>query len=390
LKGLHRLSPSSPENPINPWESSLGASDSTLPSFVGEHYSVRFSGTLERTAIAKYFGSQLQIGCVVPLVLVSALVWGVILVLGIGVTGLALVTIAAMSVFWFLWIRYVGKNHANRLQKRRPWLVGPIHGIASNGRLTVWHNDVCFQSHLQSFMLNPRRGMLCYPDLENAFPWTMVPSTCFYEDQWYELLEAGRYPRTQEPLIVQAAPPDGWECLLSLDRSLRLGNRTRAIAWRPTFGPLLVLLVLGLWLSFLPGISGIPRIPGGSGLNLTLPVLALLIWVLFEIGRYLLAQFQVMREYSDPNRGAYRKRPIGSRSQLQWFTRQQILFSDSLHWILCPVRYVERVKIRNSWIEFSIGGEPVQFHREGFANESAWQGACKDALEISQGLKQKN
>jgi len=129
-------------------------------------------------------------------------------------------------------------------------------------------------------------------------------------------------------------------------------------------------LVLGVWTSFFFWVPG----------------LVVAVWVLAEVARFTFAHWQVHREYSDPNRMAYRQESLGDQQQFQWFNTEQIVFSDPLHWVLCPARYVQGVKIRNSWIEFRIGEEPIFFHREGFADEASWQAACKDALTISQGL----
>ncbi|MFN9347312.1 MAG: hypothetical protein ACK6DQ_12005, partial [Planctomycetota bacterium] len=76
----------------------------------------------------------------------------------------------------------------------------------------------------------------------------------------------------------------------------------------------------------------------------------------------------------------------GQEPQLQWFSKEHVLFSDTNHWVLCPMKYVQKVKVRDCWIEFRIGDEPVLFHREGFADESSWRGACQDALAIEQEL----
>jgi hypothetical protein len=365
------LNSPAPDEPINPWESSLDTSQARESNFDGDDYSISFRGNLEFSQISKYFNSTLQIGLVVPLVLISAMIWGAILVVGIGVTGLFVTALMVAVVLWFVLMRYLGSNHARRLLKRRPWLVGPIRGLVSNGRLTVWYEDVCIQSTLESFMIHPYRGMICFPDLENMFPWVMVPSSCFLEDQWHDLLASRRRSPPSRTLIVQAAPPNAWECELSTQRSFTLGNRTRALDWRPSSGLFFLALVLGVWMSFF----------------FWVPLLVVGVWVLAEVARFTFAHWQVHREYSDPNRMAYRQESLGDQQQFQWFNTEQIVFSDLLHWVLCPARYVQRVKIRSSWIEFRIGEEPIFFHREGFADEASWQAACKDALTISQGLK---
>lgn len=377
------MSQSPSENPINPWASSLTESDASPLGVDIENYSVTFSGRLDSKKIAEYFGSHWQIGCVVPLVLLSAIIWGAVLAFGLGPIGPFIVVVASLLVFWFLWVRYVGKNHAKRLLKRRPWLQGAIRGDITSGRLTVWHEDLCLQSSLYPFMINPKRGMICYPDVENTFPWAMIPSTCFFEDQWYELMAVSRQPGTPQSRVAPATPADGWEWRLEFNRSLTLRNRIKALSWRPNLGIFLLFVVLGLWLSFIPNAVGYQQ--GVSAI----PGVMLVGWVMTEIARFALARAMVYREYSNPQRQAYRKTPLNQWPQAQWFSPQQVLFCEMQHWVLCPVRYVQKVKVRDSWIEFRIGGESILFHREGFANEEAWQGACRDASAIQRAVTER-
>jgi len=375
------LIPGPPENPINPWESSSDPRDESQVTATSQHYATPFSGDLDASMIANFFDSTTHIGCVVPLVLFSAIVWIAILSQGFGGFGITIVIVASVAVLLFIWNRYVGANHAKRLLKRRPWLTGKVHGVASSGRLTVWHNDFCFQSALQPYMFNLVRGMICFPEAESPYPWTMIPSTCFYHDQWWDLVEACEHRRIAEPKIVPATPADGWECLLDMNRSFELRNRSIALRWRPHQGIALLYIVLGIWISSfeyaIGFIGGVPLIP--------LQMLGA--WILTEAARVLLAAFSVSRDFSDPDRQAYRRKTRGQTPQVQWFNQEQLLFTDVSYWILCPVRYIERVTLRSSWIEFRIGGESMLFHREGFVNEEAWQGACKDALAIKNRIR---
>jgi len=375
------LKPNPSENSINPWESTDYQSDSEPSGFEGDRYVTSFSGELDKLRIAKHFGSSLQIGCIIPLVMVSALIWGVILSVGIGPMGFAVVSLAALLILWFVWIRYVGKNHARRLLRRRPWLEGPLNGVASSSRLTLWHNDLCLQSKMQGYMVDTKRGMISYPDNLSTFPWAMIPSTSFYQDQWYDLLSTIRSHRKAERLIYQAAPAEAWECILAPRRSLVLKNRIKALSLQPNGGAFLVMLVLGIWLSFIP-MSLDYQAP-----VLAVPLMFILGYILIELSRFTYARIQVMRQFAKGSLSAYRKIPVGQDPQLQWFSGQHVMFSDINHWVLCPVKYVQRVKVRGSWIEFRIGEEPVLFHREGFADESSWRGACQEALSIEQGLR---
>lgn len=342
----------------------------------------KFSGDLDVLRIENHFGSRLQIGCIVPLVLVSGLIWGGILSYGLGVLGIALVAFVASFVLWFVWIRYVGKNHAMRLLKRRPWLAGPLHGVASSGRLTVWHNDLCIQTAMQGYMVDTKRGMISYPDTESTFPWAMIPSSCFFQDQWYDLLSTLSHHRRAERLIVQAATEGSWDCILSPQRSLALKNRTKPLSLKPNGGILVIFLVLGIWLNF------VSRSLNYETSFTLVGVLALFLgaYVLIEILRVIYFRFQVVRQFAEGNNEAYRNVPAGQEPQLQWFSKEQVLFSDTNHWVLCPVKYVQRVKVRVYWIEFRIGDQTVLFHREGFADEASWRGACQDALAIGREL----
>ena len=392
---MGNLSDSSQENEPNPWESTWSQSDSSLQPQIADRCVVRFSGSLDRSTIAKFYGSNMQIGCVITLVLISALIWATILSVGFGVFGLLTVLIAVLIAMWYITGRYVGNNYANRLYKRRPWLEGPVHGVVTSGRLTVWHNDLCLQTNQRSYLSNPHKGMLVYPSPETVHPLAMIPSTCFFEDQWFDLHESNRHYRTFEPLISQTSPPDAHWCILSPERSMTLKQRTRALSFRPNGGFLIGFGILGFWLGLSPEISGTTR----SMVAFPVLTVVLLGWLASETIRYSWARFQAFRDFSDPEQGAYRKYNATSRRlnkpldrsadtfQSQWFNRQSVMISDLGHWVLVPVQYLQRVRVRDTWIEFRFADEAVLMHREGFENQDAWIKACQDALAIRQELE---
>lgn len=392
---MGNLSDSSQENEPNPWESTWSQSDSSLQPQIADRCVVRFSGSLDRSAIAKFYRSNIQIGCVYTLVLFSALIWATILSVGFGVFGLVTVLIAVLIATWYITGRYVGNIYAKRLCKRRPWLEGPVHGVVTSGRLTVWHNDLCLQTNLRSYLSTPHKGMLVYPSPETVHPWAMIPSTCFFEDQWFDLIESNRHYRTLEPLISQTSPPDAHWCILSPERSMTLKQRTRALSFRPNGGFLIGFGILGFWLGLSPEVSETTR-P-----MVAFPVLTVVLlgWLASETIRYSWARFQAFRDFSDPEQGAYRKfnatsrrlnKPLGPSAdtlQSQWFNRQSVMISDLGHWVLVPVHYLRRVRVRDTWIEFRFADEAVLMHREGFENQDAWIKACQDALAIRQELE---
>ena len=392
---MGNLSDSSQENEPNPWESTWSQSDSSLQPQIADRCVVRFSGSLDRSAIAKFYGSNMQIGCVITLVLISALIWATILSVGFGVFGLVTVLIAVLIAMWYITGRYVGNNYANRLYKRRPWLEGPVHGVVTSGRLTVWHNDLCLQTNQRSYLSNPHKGILVYPSPETVHPLAMIPSTCFFEDQWFDLHESNRHYRTFEPLISQTSPPDAHWCILSPERNMTLKQRTRALSFRPNGGFLIGFGILGFWLGLSPEISGTTR----SMVAFPVLTVVLLGWLASETIRYSWARFQAFRDFSDPEQGAYRKFNATSRRlnkplvpsahtlQSQWFNRQSVMISDLGHWVLVPVHYLQRVRVRDTWIEFRFADEAVLMHREGFENQDAWIKACQDALAIRQELE---
>ena len=375
------------QQPTNPWEVSVSEeSTASSPSFP-RPVTVEFNGTLDAKQIRKFYHNPTQFGCLLPLVLLSAFIWGFPFYMLVGIAGPLIAAIIALLVILGMYRKLLGTGKVEKLIRIRPWLIGQTHGVVSGGRWTVWHNDFCMQTTTRSFMDDPGSGMLVYPSPSSPSPLAMVPSTCFFESSWRDLLHDYLTNRTYTPLIAEAPPADAWVSMLSPTKSLSLMDRYRAIHWRPSSHILLVVLVFGVWATLFE------QFPSSSMPFWAISALALVPWILLEATRFTRAKLLAKWEFQDPQRAPYRKsiHALHGRNQLtdaawpeiRWFNQDTLFVSDFQHWMRIPTRYVESVLVEPNYITFRLHDLKMVFHREGFEDESHWQAACNTARSLA-------
>jgi hypothetical protein len=369
----------------NPWE--VTVTEETVPARVGDRQPVAigFQGELDALRIQQFYRNPYQFGCLVPLVLVSALVWGVPFYMITGVIGAMFVAVVALVVILGMYSKLLGTARVSKILRERPWLIGPLHGVVSGGRLTVWHNDFCLQTTARSYMDEPGRGMLVYPTPAAAVPWAMVPSVCFYEQQWLELLDDYINNRRYQMLIGEAPPEGAWVSLLSQARSVALAERYHTLHWRPSSSLFLVTMVATSWYFLVEPTF----MRGWTAIYGLLPVL---FWGFLELVRFARARYLSEVDFREGS-GAYR-RSIKTRGrngserelpcpELRWFTSDVVFVSDFQHWMRIPMRYIRSVKVESTFITFRMLGNTMVFHREGFLDDAHWRGACEEARRIA-------
>lgn len=369
----------------NPWEVTVSASAEPAKLENRPPVAFEFHGELDAPRIQRFYRNPYQFGCLVPLVLFSALVWGIPFSMITGWVGVVFVAVVALAVILGMYSKLLGTSRVSKLLRQRPWLIGPLHGVASGGRLTVWHNDFCLQTTTRSFMDDPGRGMLVYPTPAAAMPWAMVPSVCFFEQQWRELLDDYFNNRRYQMLIGEAPPEGAWVSLLSQYRSVALAERYYTLHWRPSLSLFLVAIVATSWLVLIEQQFVRPW-------TTIYGLLPLLFWVVLEAARFARARYLSEVDFRKGD-GAYRRsiktsgRNGSERElpcpELRWFTSDVLFVSDVQHWMRIPMRYIDSVKVEATFITFRMPGNTMVFHREGFLDEAHWRGACEEARRIA-------
>ena len=159
------------QQPTNPWEVSVSEeSTASSPSFP-RPVTVEFNGTLDAKQIRKFYHNPTQFGCLLPLVLLSAFIWGFPFYMLVGIAGPLIAAIIALLVILGMYRKLLGTGKVEKLIRIRPWLIGQTHGVVSGGRWTVWHNDFCMQTTT--------------PEAEC---WSIHPPPLHRHSQWFQAL----------------------------------------------------------------------------------------------------------------------------------------------------------------------------------------------------------
>jgi hypothetical protein len=352
--------------------------DASLPPVV-----VPFQGTIDEASLRKIFRDPVRMGCIITVMIGCAIVWA--WVFGVVISGWAALLFGLVAVFviYSFTITSLVSTKLKRCLAKRPWLLGATHGTVSGSRWTVWHNDVCIQTNDQIYFDEAYKGVILYP--LSSTPIALVPSTCFYEHQWFELLQDYRRNRFM-PLVIEAPPPDAFECALAPTRVLYLSDRYAAWRWRLSQSSFWIATVIGLFVH----LWSRPYAIFGNGMVVVVPIA---IWGVLEIGRFIWSRWSVNRQFHSEAGIGYRRADfagnmerVGNQGEsialTQWFNQGTILSCDLHFWMKLPTRLIESVRIDAAAIEFRVAGMKLIFHREGFANEETWQSACRMAKEL--------
>ena len=135
-----------------------------------------------------------------------------------------------------------------KLIKQRPWLLGPVHGTFSAAFTTIWHKDVGIQ--LVSHDLLSHLSFNSYVVRAKGHPFAIVPTSCFYESDWHEILDA--IEQRQHGFLMPIPPMIGSHvCALPCQRLSFLETRLRGFRWKSSVGGvswlLAVVIAYALW-----------------------------------------------------------------------------------------------------------------------------------------------
>ena len=122
----------------------------------------------------------------------------------------------------------VVEPRVRKLIRYRPWLLGKVHGTFSSAFTTIWHSDVGIQ--LVSHDLSRHVNKSGYVMRANRKPFAIVPSICFFEEDWHRVLDT---LELKQPGFLHLNPPPEKShiCTLLIDRLSFLDMRLRGGRW---------------------------------------------------------------------------------------------------------------------------------------------------------------
>ena len=291
-----------------------------------------------------------------------------IVILAVGsITAIALVALTLAAV----------KPKVRRLIRYRPWLLGKVHGTFSSAFTTIWHRDVGIQ--LVSHDLSRHVNKSGYVMRANREPFAIVPSICFFQEDWHQVLDT--LELKQLGYLHLNPPPSGAHaCALSIDRLGFLDTRLRGFRCRLTEG-------LGTWFVAMIVTGVLWRLMSDQTPTwLYFPTIPCVVFA-FYLSRISFWTWHTRRQFANDHRGYLGLAKEETKRSVHWFTDDTVFWSDGLMWIQMPVRFITRVRVEFSVIEFYARGMEFRFHREGFQNHEAWLAASESARKMKARLR---
>lgn len=291
-------------------------------------------------------------------------------------TGLATVLVG-MFLALVSYLPFVSTFKVSGLVSRRPWLLGRVHGTFSAAFTTIWHGDLGIQLVSQDLLLHLSRN--AYVIRSKGRPFALMPTSSFLEKDWHIVLDTLALKQTG---FLQAIPPSTGShvCVLDSQRLSFLEMRLRGYRWVGSTGG--VSWIAAVLIAFYFYQSREETVPLWFALCLV-PVLIFLLYLF----RVLLWTWHTKRQFSNETRG-YLTVPKGHPERvLSWFNDDVVFWCTGRTWLHVPRRYVDKVRVGFSVIEFRAAGTEMLFHREGFQSHANWVAACEavagDPQEVS-------
>jgi len=265
------------------------------------------------------------------------------------------------------YVPFVTSLKVRGLVNRRPWLLGRVHGTFSAAFTTIWHGELGIQLVSQDLPLHLSRNAYVIRALRR--PFALIPTSSFLEKDWHTVLDTLALKQTG---FLQAIPPSTGShvCVLESQRLSFLEMRLKGYRWVGSTGG-------GTWIAavvvaFYVYQSWEETVPVWFVFGLV-PFLIFLLY-LFQI---LLWTWHTRRQFSNETRG-YLLVPDGHPGRIvSWFDDDVVFWSTGRTWLHVPMRYVDKVRVGFSVIEFRAGGTEMLFHREGFQSHANWVAACE-------------
>ena len=298
----------------------------------------------------------------------------------VGISTIVFFVGAGLIYIWY-WFLHV-EQRVSRLVKFRPWLLGPVHGTFSAAFTTIWHRDVGIQLVSQDLPNHLRFNS--YVVSAERRPFSIVPSSCFFESDWHFVLDT--LALLQTGFLINIPPANGSHvCILQSERLSFLEMRLRGFRWWPSVGGASWMVAAVMTYFILNAFEN----PVSMWLVFAMIPSLVLVFYLFQVSLW---TWHTKRQFANDTRGYFSVAESELATQrchtVSWFNREIVFGCAGRMWIHFPVRFVEKVRIGFSAIEFRARGVDMIFHREGFQNHAAWLKALETAREI--GLKADN
>ena len=288
--------------------------------------------------------------------------------------GLAFVIgiVAFAFLFYLFQSRFGFEPRVKWLMEYRPWLLGPVHGTFSAAFTTIWHKDVGIQ--LVSQDLFSHLSFNAYVVRAKGNSYAIVPTACFFESDWHLILDT---LELRQPGFLMPIPPmrGANVCILPSRRLSFLEMRLRSYRWSASEGGaswlVAALLTYNLWWvvdDILPIWFMFAMVPA-------------LVFAFF-LFRVALWTWHTKRQFANETRGYLAVPETEPGRTVSWFNHETIFWCAGRMWIHFPTRYVDRVRVDFSVIEFQARGIEMLFHREGFQSQADWLAACDTSREL--------
>lgn len=360
---------------LNPYAVSNAASssDSYLTKPNPEFFEIEFSGTVDTGDVRHYVFNPYMIllKIFIPCIAILFLTFQIFTTRMPLVIPVAIVAVLMVGVVSY--VTHASLFSVDALLKKRPWLIGQIHGIVRQERMTVRYAEVQVESFLDISQCITRHGMFMPPTNR---PLAILPTHCFYENEWADFIRSSS-SRQNKPLEPLGPENGAIENLVETDRIQFLDQRRSAYRFK--------LSGLGFWLAVIVQVA-LVFVPVLT--SFAMHVVSFFVIMLGTEAIRIMAMISNIHRQFSANRKGYRPPHSPSaydqevRYSMSWFNADALVHCGSLRWMRFPIRLCDRIIIDVGAIEFRFQDLSFVFHREGFENEERWQQACELARTL--------
>ena len=293
----------------------------------------------------------------------------------VGVIG-ACATMVGVLLALANYLPFIVSLRVRGLVQRRPWLLGPVHGTFSAACTTIWHKDLGVQLVSQDLpVYSSPNAYVAYVVRAKRRPFALVPTSSFFKRDWHTILDTLELRQTG---FLQSIPPPAGShvCILESQRLSFLEMRLRGYRWiGSSNGDVWIIAVALVFLT-------------SRALNLAVPAWLLfgsvpVLILLLYLSRVALWTWHTKRQFANNERGYLTVPNDSPERTVSWFNEEVVFWCAGRMWLHIPMRYVDKIRVGFSVIEFRAKGTEMLFHREGFQSHEDWIAACNAARSLA-------